>query len=137
MADLARGFLFANLAAAIELGAGLDHQFADRDIAADLTAGGNFEALGVNGSLEAATDQDAFGRDFAVDGSLLADRDLRFAADGALEATVYVQAVAQGKVADQLGACCNDGRSGTLAVFRTISANDSHWTRSSFAKSTS
>lgn len=126
MAELARGFLLTTVTGAIEAGTGLDDQFADGDVAVDTAAGGDLQPLGGNTALELAADENPFGRDLAIDQALLPDRDLSVGAYVAFEPSVDVQTVAQGKVADQLCACCNDGRSGTLAVRRMTFANDSH-----------
>lgn len=126
MTELARGFLLMTVAGAVEAGAGLDDQFPDGDFAVYTTSGGDFQSLGGNAALELAADENSFGGDFAADQSLLSDRDFPVGAHIAFETPVDMQAVAQGKVADQLCACCNDGRSGTLAVRRMTFANDSH-----------
>lgn len=126
MAELARRFLLTTVAGAIEAGAGLDDQFSDGHFTVDSATGGDFQSLGRNAALELAADENPFGRDFAVDQALLSDRDFPVGANVAFETPVDMQAVAQGKVADQLCACCNDGRSGTLAVRRMTFANDSH-----------
>lgn len=126
MAELARGFLLTTVAGAVEAGTGLYDQFANGDVAVDTAARGDFQALGGNAALELAADENPFGRDLAIGQALLPDRDFSFGADVAFEPSVDVQTVAQGKVADQLCACCNDGRSGTLAVRRMTFANDSH-----------
>lgn len=126
MAELARRFLLTTVAGAVEAGTGLDDQFTDSHFTVDSTTGGDFQAFGRNAALELAADENPFGGDFAVDQTLLSDRDFPVGANIAFEAPVDMQTVAQGKVADQLCACCNDGRSGTLAVRRMTFANDSH-----------
>lgn len=126
MRELAWRLGFANPAVAVELGAGLDDQFADGDIAVDASTGHDFQAMGGDVAGEFTTDEHALGLEFALDLPLLADRDLGVGSNRTFQAAVDVQGVAQGEVADKLCTCCNDGRSGALAAVRTTSVNDSH-----------
>lgn len=137
MRQLAWRLLAANLAGAVEAGAGLDYKLADQYRTADFAAGDDLQALGIDIAVEATADQHLGGLDFTFYLALLANGNLAFGFDRAFDTTIYMQVVAQGKVADQLCACSNDGRSGTLAVRRMTSTNDSHSTRSSLAKSRS
>ena len=102
MTELAWGLLATNLARAVELRPGFDHQFTDHDIAVDSPAGGDFQTLGLDATLELPADQDSAGLDLTLDTALLPDGNLGIGAYRALEMTINVQIVAQGKVADQL-----------------------------------
>lgn len=126
MSQLAWWFLAADLARAVELCAGLDNEFAHDYIAVNAPTRGDFQPFGLDVALKVAADEYAACVNFAVDAALLADGYFGIGLHRAFDAAVNMQVVGQGKVADQLCACCNDGRSGTLAVLRTTSANDSH-----------
>lgn len=79
-----------------------DHQFGDGKIPVDPAAADDFQPSGIDVALELAADDDVIGLQVAHDFSLLANRDLRLGANRALDATVDVQVIAQGKVADKL-----------------------------------
>jgi len=100
--ELGRRFLAADLARAVELCPGLDDQFANHDITIDPPAGGDFQSLGLDAALELPADEDSTGLDVTLDATLFTDGNLGIRAHRALEATVDMQVVAQGKVADQL-----------------------------------
>jgi len=102
VSQLAWRLLATYLARTIELRPGLDHQFADDDIAVDSPAGGDFQAFGFDAALELPADQDSTGTDLALYASLLPDGNLGVGTHRALQAAIDVQIVAQGKVADQL-----------------------------------
>lgn len=93
MGELARWFIAANPAAAVEMGAGFNHQLADRDFARDPSGGHDLQALGFDRTLKAATDQHPLGLDPALHVPGLADDDLGPGFDVTLDATVDVQVV--------------------------------------------
>lgn len=94
MRKLARRFLAANLAGAIEAGAGLDYQLADQNRAADFTTGDDFQALGINIAVKATADQHLGSLDLTFYLALLANGNLAFGFDRAFDTTIYVQVVA-------------------------------------------
>ncbi len=137
MADAAGGFVALDLAGAVKLRTGLDHELTDRNRPGDAARGHDFEPLSIDFAGKPATDQNLGGRDIAFEIALLTNRDFGFRLHVAFDVAVDVQVVTQGEVADQLCPCSNDGRSGTLAVRRMTSTNDSHSTRSSLVNKTS
>jgi len=94
--------VFADDAAvAVEAGAGLDDQFGDGEVASDPAAGHDFKAFGADVALEAAADHDVSRLQFSLDAARLPDGDFRLGTNRALDSTVNVKVVAQGKVADK------------------------------------
>jgi len=137
VAKLAGRLLALDLAGAVELRAGFNHKLTDAHGPGHIAAGDDFKTFGIDGTGKATADHHLAGFDVAFTDTLLTDRDFGVALNLALDVAVYMQIVGQGEVADQLGPCSNDGRSGTLAVLRMTSTNDSHSTRSSLVKSMS
>jgi len=96
------------------------------DVALDVAAGDDFETLGRYRTLDAAADHDVAGLDGALEVTRGADHHARFGIDVALDAAVDVQPVAQGEIADKLGAGCDDGGAITWTLLRTVLAKDCH-----------
>ena len=99
---LARGFSIANATVAVEKRARFDDQLGDADVAVDPTAADDFQPTGIDISGKSAADDDMVGLNVAFDMPLLPDGDLPLGANRPLDASVDVQVVAQGKVADKL-----------------------------------
>ena len=99
---LALGFGVANAAVAVEKRARFDHQLGDADVPVHPTAADDFQPSGFDVAREPAADDDVVGLNIAFDVPFLPDGDLRLGANRSLDASVDVQVVAQGKVADKL-----------------------------------
>ena len=99
---LARAFGVANTAVAVEQRARFDHQFGGADVAVDPTAADDFQPPGIDIARESAADNDVVGLKIAFDMPCLSDGDFRLGANRPLDASIDVQVVAQGKVADKL-----------------------------------
>ena len=125
------GVFRTDFAGPVEPAARFDDEVDRDDVAFDHAAGHDFQPLGIDPAADLAADQYPACPDFAFESPALADGDVAFGLDIALDPSVEVQAVAQGEIADQVGAGSDDGGSRTRTLLRTVSAKDSHSTRSS------
>jgi len=94
VAELSRGFLATDLARAIELATGLDHQFTHLHVAIDHAAANDLQALGLYISSELATDHDPFGLHLSLELAGLANRDFGIGFHRAFDLSIDMQAVA-------------------------------------------
>lgn len=72
-------------------------------------AGDDFQSVGRNGAVDSAADNNGTGLDLALEVTLAADHNVRFRLHVAFDAAIDVQGVAQGEIADKLGAGRDDG----------------------------
>ena len=78
-------------------------------IAFNAAAGDDFKPIGRDRAIHAAADHDGGGLDAALQIAIGADHHVGFGFDVAVDAPIDVQRVAQGEIADKLGACRDDG----------------------------
>ncbi len=96
-------------AGAVEAAARLDHQVDGMHIALDASSGDYFQAIGRDRALHTAADDDGGSLDPALEVAVGTNNHVGFGLNVAVDAPVEVQRIAQGEIADKLGACRDDG----------------------------
>ncbi len=93
MGQLPRRLVATNSAAAVEVGAGLDNELADRDFTGDFPAGNDLKAFRVDAAVETAGYKNALRADLALHIPRLADDHFCLGVDVALDSAVNVQVI--------------------------------------------
>jgi len=91
--QLAWRLVAPNPAAAVEMGARFNNEFIDCDLSGDFAAGHDLQALGIDGSVEAAADKNPLGQNPALHVTGFADDDFCLGVDVALDPAVNMQVI--------------------------------------------